>query len=133
MLGLVAELGLTLSALLMVPHSASVEYIFWRVWRAWQMFMSVTSSMKTSENPQDLEPSSLVRMKGWKEGGKLSRSVWVQNRSPWGRHSRARLEQEEGQSYHSVSCVPATAAAQHDCLCLVIALSLPLFSCLEMV
>ena len=88
LLGLVAELGLTLSALLMVPHSASVEYIFWRVWRAWQMFMSVTSSMKTSENPQDLEPSSLVRMKGWKEGGKLSRSVWVQNRSPWGRHSR---------------------------------------------
>ena len=70
-----AELGLILSVFLMVPHSASVVNIFWRVWRAWQMFMSFTSSMKTSENPHDLDPSSLVRMKGWKLGGKLLLSV----------------------------------------------------------
>ena len=70
-----AELGLILSVFLMVPHSASVVYIFWRVCRAWQMFMSFTSSMKTSENPQDLDPSSLVRMNGWKLGGKLLLSV----------------------------------------------------------
>ena len=40
--GLVAELGLTLSDLLMVPHSASVLYIFCSVCSAWQTFMSVT-------------------------------------------------------------------------------------------
>ena len=34
LLGRVAELGLTLSDFLIVPHSASVEYIFWSVWRA---------------------------------------------------------------------------------------------------
>ena len=70
-----AELGRILSVFLMVPHSASVVYIFWRVCRAWQMFMSFTSSMNTSENPQDLDPSSLVRMNGWKLGGKLLLSV----------------------------------------------------------
>ena len=42
LLGLVAELGLTLSDLLMVPHSASVLYIFCSVCSAWQTFMSVT-------------------------------------------------------------------------------------------
>ena len=69
LLGLVAELGLILSDFLIVPHSASVKYIFWRVWSAWQMFISFTSSINTNEKPQDLVPSSLVRINGWKLGG----------------------------------------------------------------
>ena len=85
-----AELGRILSVFLMVPHSASVVYIFWRVCRAWQMFMSFTSSMNTKEKPHDLLPSSLVKMKGWKLGGKLSFSVWVQNLRPCGRQSLER-------------------------------------------